>query len=117
MSKSVVVTRPAEVETVPKDGITLGAIGALMIVIEGIYALITKSVFVPALGGPVVAAYALMVLGLGSILAMYMSEDFPFRISYVIGTAAILSLLFGGGFYYVGAIVAFAGAVLLHYRR
>ena len=115
MSETVQVARPPE--RVPKDGIIVGAIGALMILIEGMYALIARSVLVPSLGGSIVGAYALMVLGLGSIVALYMSEDFPVQISYVIGTAAVLSLLFGGGFYYVGAIVAFVGAVLLHYRR
>jgi hypothetical protein len=117
MPQQVQIQRPPK--HVPLLGISLEAIGVLMILVEGISAFFNNTVLVPSLGSPLDASYALMALGLASIVALYMIQENPVPISYAIIVAAVLSILFGGGFYYVGAIVAFAGAVtiLIHLRR
>ena len=119
MAQSVVVA-PKAVH-VSKYGVTLGAIGALMITIEGIVAMIRNSLLVPTIGAVGLSVLLVgateAVLGVIAISALYMSFDNPSGVADIVGVLAVLSLFVGGGFYFVGALVGLVGALLMHHRK
>ncbi len=120
MARSVVVTERRPIQ-IPKYGITVAAIGALMITLDGIVGLVRNSLLVPTIGtfglSTFLVAGTEAVLGILAVVSLYMSLDTPSAVSYIVGVIAVVSLAVGGGFYFVGAAVALVGAFLMHYHR
>lgn len=120
MAQSVVVTAAKPVQ-VRKYAITLAGIGALLITIDGIVGMIRNSLLVPTIGvfglSVILVAAAEAVLGVIAIVSLYMSIETPSSVSYIVGVAALLALVVGGGFYFFGSAIALIGALLIHYRK
>jgi hypothetical protein len=120
MTQKVAVTQPRSIH-IARYGITLAVLGALLISIDGIVAMARNSLLIPTVGmlglGVFIVAATEAILGVLALASLYMSKDTPNVVAYLVGTLAVLSFAFGGGFYFIGAIAGLVGALSIHYNR
>jgi hypothetical protein len=98
-------------------GFSLAIVGAVLILVDGILALVTGNNYMWSVVSASVTGYieiALSVVMLG-ISPFYKRS--PPAIGWTIFGLAVITLVFDGGFYWVGAILALIGGALIALRK
>jgi|SRR5579875_3852525 len=114
----VVLVPKGEIEgSIGKYGAAIAGFGAVLILLDGFYALVSGSVLVPTLGNANVVAWVEMLFAMIAIIFLYNYGDFPNATASVVGSVAVLTYAFDGGFYFIGSTLALIGAVLIYYRK
>ena len=106
-----------QVEEVGKAGVSLAALGALLILIDGILVLANHRFYGWHYGSASVVGWTEIILSIIMYIVMYWYNKKPSAVGWTIVILAIITLPFDGGFYTIGAWLALAGGVLIAYRK
>ncbi|MEM0158729.1 MAG: hypothetical protein QW812_04375 [Thermoplasmataceae archaeon] len=118
MSENVTrVEKTQKNESFGKYGISLAVLGMVLVLLDGIVVLSINSVLAPSYGGPAVVGWSQIVLSLIGLGVLYFYKGYPVAVAWTVAILAVITYAFDGGFYYIGATLALAGAILIAYRK
>ncbi len=104
-------------EQVGKTGVSLAAIGALLILIDGIAVLATNKFYGWHYGSAALVGWTEIILSIIMYIVMYWYNKKPAAAGWTLVILGIIALPFDGGFYTIGAWLTIAGGVLIAYKK
>lgn len=104
-------------KSVGKYGVITAALGALLVLLDGIVVLAINSTLAPSVGGVYGVGASEIVLSILAFITLAFYRRHPRAVGVTVLILALISYAVGGGFYYVGATLALIGAILVGYRR
>ncbi len=108
-----------EVKTkkVGRTGLWIALVGAILILVDGIVAMVTNNLYMWSVTDAFVTGIVEIALSIIMLALAPFYKKSPAGIGWGIFGMAVITLVFDGGFYWVGAILALIGGVLIALRK
>ena len=100
-----------------QTGLWVAILGAAIILIDGIAALMAKALYGWSLTGPIITGWIEIILSLVIMGAAYYYNKKPKVVGWSIVILALITLPFDGGFWTIGAWIALIGGALIAYEK
>ncbi len=100
-----------------QTGLWVAILGAVIILIDGIAALIAKALYGWSLTGPIITGWTEIILSLIIMGAAYYYNKKPKIVGWNIVILSLITLPFDGGFWTIGAWIALLGGALIAYEK
>ncbi len=98
-------------------GLWTAIIGALLILIDGIVALATNKLYIWSVANPVVTGWVEIILGIIMLIVAPFYKKNRVAVGWTVAILALITFVFDGGFYWIGAIIGLIGGLAIAYNK
>ena len=98
-------------------GLWTAIVGAILIFFDGIAALATKNLYIWSATDAVTTGWIEIILSIIMFIVAPFYKKSPAGVGWTIVVLALITFGFDGGFYWIGAIIALIGGVLIVYKK
>ncbi|BEP17812.1 hypothetical protein PYJP_11640 [Pyrofollis japonicus] len=102
---------------VPSYALWTAALGALLILIDGIAVLSTGNFYGWHYGSAAVTGWTEIILSILIFITLYWYNKHPTAVGWTVAILSLITLPFDGGFYTLGAWLGLIGGLLIAYKR
>jgi len=102
---------------VGKTGLWTAAIGALLILIDGIVVLATGNFYGWHYAGATATGWIEVIISILIWISLAWYKSHPAAVGWTIVILSLITMPFDGGFWTIGAWIALIGGVLIAYRK
>ncbi len=92
-------------------------IGGLLILIDGVAALATSKLYIWSITDPVTTGWVEIILGIIMLIAMPFYKKNKPAVGWTVAILALITFVFDGGFYWIGAILGLIGGIAIAYNK
>ena len=98
-------------------GLWTSLTGAILILIDGIVALATNNLYIWSVSDAVTTGWVEITLSIIMFIVAPFYKKSPAGVGWTIVVLALITFAFDGGFFWIGAIIALIGGVLIAYKK
>ncbi len=98
-------------------GLWTSIVGALLILIDGAVALATGNLYIWSVSDAVTTGWVEIVLSIIMFITVPFYKKSPAGVGWTVVVLALITFAFDGGFFWIGAIIALVGGVLIAYKK
>lgn len=117
MAEETQKTPEEKTQKVGVYGLWTSIIGALLIFFDGIAVLATNHFYIWSAAGVTATGWIEIILSIIMFIIAPFYKKSPAGVGWSIFVLALITLGFDGGFFWIGAIIALIGGVLIAYKK
>ena len=104
-------------EDLEKYGLWAAIIGAILIFIDGAVALSTGTLYIWSIANSVVTGWIEIILGIIILIVAPFYNKNKMAVGWTVIILSLITFVFDGGFFWIGAIIALIGGALMVYEK